>query len=190
MDRSPSSGSGCWFRRTILEKWLIVSLCLSSVCLITLTLVLANEMVSQSYRDTDRDRVSDQDSLKGHTAAPFVSTGIVDSSLETKHFESEILRNSTQVATHDAAPANEKLTKKVSRNKETYFQQKTLQQTAAENAIPIRFSSDDEENSSKEEIGSRLGESLRKKIEIADRKFAERYPRDHAGSALRQVRVL
>jgi 2-methylcitrate dehydratase PrpD len=112
----------------------------------------------------------------------------VDSSLETKHFESEILRNSTQVPTHGAAPANEKLMKKVSRNKETYFQQKTLQQTAAENAI--RFSSDDEENSSKEESGSRLGESLRKKIEIADRKFAERYPRDHAGSALRQVRFL
>jgi hypothetical protein len=186
MDLSPSSGSGCWFRRTILEKWLIVSLCLSSVCLITLTLVLANEMVSQSYRD--RDRVSDRNSLKGHSAAPFVSTGNVDSSLETKHFESEILRNSTQVPTHGAAPANEKLMKKVSRNKETYFQQKTLQQTAAENAI--RFSSDDEENSSKEESGSRLGESLRKKIEIADRKFAERYPRDHAGSALRQVRFL
>jgi hypothetical protein len=186
MDRSPSSGSGCWFRRTILEKWLIVSLCLTSVCLITLTLVLANEMVSQSYRD--RDPVSDRNSLKGHSASPFVSTGNVDSSLETKHFESEILRNSTQGPTHDTTPTNEKLTKKASRNKENYFQQKTLQQTAAENAI--RFSSDEEENSSKEEIGSRLGESLRKKIEIVDRKFAERYPRDHAGSALRQVRFL
>jgi len=72
-----------------------------------------------------------------------------------------------------------------SKPKETHTLQISVPHQAKENSI--LFTSQEEDESSDLELSHRLDKSLRKKIAIAERRFAERYPRDHAGSALKQL---
>ena len=72
-----------------------------------------------------------------------------------------------------------------SKPKETYSLRKSVHHHTKKNSV--LFTSQEDDESSDLELSHRLDKSLRKKIAIAERKFAERYPRDHAGSALKQL---
>ena len=185
MDRSPSS-RGCWSQRTILERSLIITLSVCTVSLITMALLFASIV----HQKSSTDNLTSHE-VTGKTA-PFVSTDERGSNQDpsiSKVFE---IDNQVEVVTDNhlifsTEQVTSTTTVKSATPKSDYFKNKS----AKENSV--RVTSEEENDDVVEKIDSglelstRLDKSLRKKIETAERKFAERYPRDHASSALKQI---
>ena len=185
MDRSTSS-RGCWSQRTILEKSLIITLSVCTVSLITMSLLFASIV----HQKSSTDNLTSHE-VTGKTA-PFVSTDERGSNQDPSISKVLEIDNQVEVVTDNHLIfSTEQVTSTTTVKSTTPKSDYVKNKSAKENSV--RVTSEEENDDVVEKIDSglelstRLDKSLRKKIETAERKFAERYPRDHASSALKQI---
>ena len=168
-----TSRSNCWFRRSPLEKILIVSLNLSIGIIFTMAIVVISYSVRQ-HQILVKDRLVATAHVRGQSSP---LTGVEGSSsaedLDIKYNEPHnIGQTSGQGPVYSTTTESSEERTKPKKVKEMWSR-------GEKNSA--RFTSSEEVENSKHL------EPLRKKIKMAERAFVERYPRDGAGVALRQL---